>query len=109
MRRRRLRTPALPAAGPTVGGLPVLWDHFNAGRHGRKHRVSFEEAWSCLLDPHALEEVVRVKGEERVQSVALNAQARLLFVVYAQKGTHYDFIEARQPTSEEIDAYHSRR
>lgn len=37
-----------------LNGISFVWDETKARTNLRRHRIAFEEAASCLLDPEAL-------------------------------------------------------
>ena len=86
--------------------MKIEFDSDKATKNLKKHDVSFEEAASCLLDPHALvREDYDAKGESRWILLGMNHQARLLVVVYTLRDDAIRLISARKPTSKEVSYY----
>lgn len=88
--------------------VEIEFDPRKAAANLRKHRVSFEEAASCLLDAHALVmEDDRSVDESRWVLVGMSARARLLTVVYTLRGDNPRLISARKATTKEMKSYAS--
>jgi uncharacterized DUF497 family protein len=86
--------------------MEIEFDPHKAAANLRKHRVSFEEAASCLLDPRALAmEDQHSEGEARWVLVGMSARARLLTVVYTLRGDNPRLISARKATAKEAKNY----
>ncbi|MSQ49441.1 MAG: BrnT family toxin [Betaproteobacteria bacterium] len=86
--------------------MEIEFDPRKAAVNLRKHRVSFEEAASCLLDPRALVmEDGRSEGESRWLLVGMSARARLLTVVYTLREDNPRLISARKATTKEANIY----
>jgi uncharacterized DUF497 family protein len=58
----------------------ITWDPVKARANFAKHRVTFEEAASALLDPFALE-AADFEDPERQIVMGMSARSRVLFVV----------------------------
>ena len=83
------------------------WDPFKAKVNLWKHRVSFEEATTALLDPlsktdfdpdHSIE-------EHRFITVGMSVRRRLLIVSYTEHGDKVRLISARLATKTERKTY----
>jgi uncharacterized DUF497 family protein len=86
--------------------MEIEFDPRKAVANQRKHGVSFEEAASCLLDPHALVmEDEHSEGESRWLLVGMSARARLLTVVYTLREDNPRLISARRATTREAKSY----
>ena len=86
--------------------MEIEFDPRKAAANLRKHRVSFEEAASCLLDAHALVmEDDRSEGESRWILVGMSARARLLTVIYTLREENPRLISARKATTKEAKNY----
>jgi uncharacterized DUF497 family protein len=86
--------------------MEIEFDPRKAAANLRKHRVSFEEAASCLLDAHALVmEDERSESESRWILVGMSARARLLTVIYTLRGDNPRLISARKATTKEAKSY----
>jgi uncharacterized DUF497 family protein len=99
---------------PTVqfpaGELTFEWDAAKAATNLRKHGVSFEEAATVFLDPHArLFDDPDVKANEaRFLLVGVSAAARVLVVVHVERGERLRIISARRATPRERNAVEER-
>ena len=86
--------------------MEIEFDPRKAAANLRKHRVSFEEAATCLLDAHALVmEDDRSEGESRWILVGMSARARLLTVIYTLREDNPRLISARKATTKEANSY----
>ncbi len=87
--------------------MQVEWDSEKALSNLEKHRVTFEEALTCLLDPGALVfEDVSAEGESRWVLVGLSHRANLLTVVYTLRTQdRIRLISARKATRKEGKNY----
>ena len=83
------------------------WDSIKAKSNLRKHRVSFEEASTALLDPWsktALDSDHSVE-EQRFITFGVSARRRLLVVSYTEHDEVIRLISARLPTRGEREIY----
>ena len=81
-------------------------DPGKSARNERKHGVSFDEAATALLDPHALaREDGTAEGEPRWVLLGMSAAPRLLVVVYTLRGDNVRLISARKATAKEEQTY----
>ena len=86
--------------------MEIEFDPRKAAANLRKHRVSFEEAATCLLDAHALVmEDDRSEGESRWILVGMSSRARLLTVIYTLREDNPRLISARKATTKEAKSY----
>jgi uncharacterized DUF497 family protein len=60
------------------------WDEAKARANQRKHRVTFEEAATALVDPRALE-APDYSDPERFVSIGMSAFLRILFIVHTER------------------------
>lgn len=82
------------------------FDSRKAAANLEKHRVSFDEAMTALLDPQALAgEDPDAQGESRWVLIGLSSEANLLTVVYTLRGDNVRLISARRATSQEVRNY----
>lgn len=87
--------------------MGIEFDPKKAASNLKKHGVSFEEAASCLLDPHA-----RVRSdpdavaESRLILLGMSHVGRLLVVCYTLRGDEViRLISARKATKKEVTSY----
>jgi uncharacterized protein len=87
--------------------MRVTWDDRKAESNLRKHRVSFEEAVTALMDPAAVTFFDdREYEEEREITIGHSVRQRLLVVVHTErKGNVVRVISARKATQKERHTY----
>jgi uncharacterized protein len=87
--------------------MGIEWDAAKAAANLKKHRVSFEEATTSLLDPMALaQEDEDADGEARWVLLGMSNSARLLTVVYTLRAEdRIRLISARKATRKEASYY----
>jgi uncharacterized protein len=87
--------------------MRVTWDDRKAESNLRKHRVSFEEAVTALMDPAAVTFFDEGQyEEEREITFGHSARHRLLVVVHTErKGDVVRVISARKATRKETHTY----
>lgn len=84
------------------------WDPAKASSNRKKHGVSFEEAQTVFLDPHALPrfDAAHSMGEDREITIGLSHRLRLLYVVHTERhGDTIRLISARKATRAEAAEY----
>jgi uncharacterized DUF497 family protein len=86
------------------------WDERKAEANLRKHKVSFPDATLVLEDEHRMEwlDDRDEHGEDRYATVGLGG-ARVLFVVYTERGNKLRLIMARRATRLETEEYYGDR
>lgn len=83
----------------------IEFDPDKAATNLRKHGVSFVDAGTMLNDPEALIAEDDSEGEARYLAVGMDAQGRVLTVVYTLRGERIRLVSARRATAREIAAY----
>jgi len=85
----------------------IVWDDKKAESNIKKHRVTFDEAATCLLDPMALvDEDPDAEGEQRFILIGMSNNIRLITVCYALPDENtIRIISARKPTAREEASY----
>jgi hypothetical protein len=85
----------------------VEWDPYKAKRNLAKHKVSFEEAETSLLDPLAktAADPDHSSDERRFITFGLSAKQRLLVVSFTWRGDSIRIISARLATRREREIY----
>jgi uncharacterized protein len=93
----------VPTVEFAAGDLTFEWDVTKAAANLRKHHVSFEEATTVFLDPHArlYEDPDSDVGEARFLLVGVSAATRMLVVVHVERAAHLRIISAREATRRE--------
>ena len=85
---------------------PYEYDAHKASANLKKHQVSFDEAYSALLDERAI--VMPdpdCENEERFVLLGLSEKGRLLTVIYTMRGNMPRLISARKATDREKKYY----
>jgi uncharacterized protein len=86
--------------------MEIEFDPNKASSNLIKHRISFEEASTALLDPLALvREDPDAEGENRWVLIGMSNQARLLTVVYTLRNECIRLISAPKATKKEGKNY----
>ena len=87
--------------------MNIIWDGHKAAANSNKHRVTFEEAATCLLDSLALvTEDPDAEGEQRFILIGMSCNLRLLTVCYAVPDEEtIRIISARKSTRREEADY----
>ena len=85
------------------------WDPDKAKSNRKKHGVSFEEAMTVFYDPLSatFEDADHSVGEERLITVGLSSQGRLLVVSHTERSTALRIINARRATAHERKKHES--
>lgn len=82
------------------------WDDDKADLVYNKRKIRFEECCSSVLDERGCtREDEREYGEQRYVTVGMSNQARLLVVVWTQRGEKIRIITAVKPSKAQIAEY----
>ena len=83
------------------------WDPKKARSNPRKHKVSFEEAATALMDPMSATGVDpdHSLGEERFVTFGVSKRGRLLVVAHTEKMMPFRIISARHASKGEKKIY----
>jgi uncharacterized DUF497 family protein len=84
-------------------GVDFEWDPNKAARNLRKHGVTFEEAATVFRDVLSITvpDPDRSMEEERLPTVGLSSQNRLLMIAHLERGDRIRIISARELTPSE--------
>ena len=87
--------------------LTFEWDEDKARENLKKHKVSFDEAQTVLMDPWSITipDPDHSMDEERFIDVGTSARGRLLVVVYTERGANIRLISCRKATPSERRKY----
>jgi hypothetical protein len=87
--------------------LTFEWDEAKARENLKNHKVSFEETRTVFADPLSLTicDPEHSSSELRFVDIGLSARARLLVVVYTQRGGNIRIISSRRATRAERKVY----
>jgi uncharacterized DUF497 family protein len=85
--------------------LTFEWDEDKARENLRKHKVSFDEAQTVLMDPWSITipDPDHSTDEERFIDVGTSARGRV--VVYTERGANIRLISCRKATPSERRKY----
>ena len=81
------------------------WDHKKATANLRKHGIDFADAVTVLDDDNALTIIDPNPEEDRFVTMGLDAQGRILVVVYTWREDNIRVISARKATQGERNQY----
>lgn len=84
------------------------WDESKARANLAKHGIDFADAIGVFNDPRALTIADDHAGEERYVCFGLDAQGRIVGVVYTWRGDTCRIISARKATRSETRFYEAR-
>ena len=85
--------------------MRVEWDREKARTNLVKHGVSFADAVTALEDERAITVADERAAETRWVTVGMDAEGRVLVVVYAWRGDAMRIISARKATAGERRSY----
>jgi len=90
--------------------LRFEWDPRKAAANARKHGVSFEEARTAFADPlgRIVADPRHSTREEREVLVGVTERARLVAVMFTERGQSIRMISARHVTRQERIDYEER-
>ncbi len=86
------------------------WDEDKARENLRKHKVSFEEAQTVLMDPWSITipDPDHSVDEERFIDLGTSVRGRVLVVVYTEPGENIRLISCRKAMPSERRKYERR-
>jgi uncharacterized DUF497 family protein len=85
--------------------LQFAWDEEKYAVNLWKHGVKFEEAAEVFFDQLSIYGDASVVGEQREYVLGFSYSAKMLFVVYVERGVRMRIISARPATSHERNEY----
>ena len=86
-------------------GIEFEWDEEKYTVNLRKHGVKFEEAAEVFFDRFNVYGDASVEEERREFVLGFSFTAKILFVVYVERGVRMRIISARPATSQEENEY----
>ena len=86
-------------------GLRFEWDEDKNVSNQRKHGVRFEEGAEIFFDVAAVFDDASVGGERRDSLIGFSFSARVLLVVFIERGESTRIISARRATAQERNEY----
>lgn len=86
-------------------GLQFEWDKEKYAVNLWKHNVKFEEAVEVFFDPLSIYDDASVEGERREYVLGFSYSAKMLFVVFVERGERTRIISARAATPQERNDY----
>ena len=81
------------------------WDAEKYATNLRKHGVKFEEAAEVFFDPLSIYDNVSIEEERREYVLGFSYSAKILFVVFVERGVRTRIVSARPATSQESNDY----
>lgn len=90
--------------------LTFEWDETKAATNLIKHGVTFEEARTVFSDDFSITiaDPDHSLDEDRYIDIGMSAQARVLVVVYTERGADIRIISCRKATKREQQTYEQR-
>lgn len=89
---------------PTVDYGDFEWDETKAAQNERKHGVTFPEAVTVFSDPRAID-APDLLEPDRFVILGMSQPARILFVVFAERGERIRIISARRANAVQRKKY----
>jgi uncharacterized DUF497 family protein len=89
---------------PTIAYGDFEWDEEKAESKAAKHGVGFDEAAQALTDPYSVD-FEDALHPDRLVTVAMSPQERILYVVTTQRGSRTRIISARRANTHERRIY----
>jgi uncharacterized DUF497 family protein len=80
------------------------WDETKADANAARHDVRFEEAAQALTDPYSVD-FMDALHPDRLVTVAMSPQERILYVVTTERGSRIRIISARRASTHERRIY----
>jgi len=88
-------------------GVKFEWDEEKYAVNLWKHNVKFEEAAEVFFDPLSIYDDASVE-EQRESVIGFSNSAKMLFVVFVERGVRTRIISARPATPQERNEYAER-
>ena len=87
--------------------LSFEWDEEKAKANLKKHRVSFDEAITVLIDSFSITipDPDHSLDEQRYIDIGISDNGRVLVVVYTERGSNIRIISCRKATPSERKLY----
>ena len=86
-------------------GIDFEWDKEKYAVNLWKHNVKFEEAAEVFFDPLSIYDDASVEEERREYVLGFSYSAKMLFVVFVERGVRTRIISARAATVQERNDY----
>lgn len=86
-------------------GIYFEWDEDKNASNQRKHGVRFEEGTEVFFDPAGVFDDASVGGERRDSLIGFSLSARVLLVVFIERGERTRIISARRASAQERNDY----
>ena len=91
-----------------VEGLIVEWDDKKAEINRKKHDVTFEMAARVFLDENLIEDLDELHSDDEDRIKVIGMVAKVLVVIYTERGEKYRLISARLANKKEVDIYYGQ-
>ena len=91
-----------------IEGLIVEWDDNKAEINRKKHNVTFEMAARVFLDKNLIDDYDEDHSDDEDRIKVIGMVARVLVVIYTERGEKYRLISARLANKKEVDKYYGQ-
>ncbi|MEW6357714.1 MAG: BrnT family toxin [Planctomycetota bacterium] len=87
--------------------LNFEWDDEKAKANLKKHKISFDEAATVFMDPFSITipDPAHSADEQRFTDIGSSDKARVVVVVYTERGSNIRIISCRKATPSERVLY----
>lgn len=90
--------------------MAIEFDPDKSAENLRKHGIAFSEVEPAFYDEHAQTiEDPDAQGEQRLITLAMDEQGRLLVICFTERGENIRVISARKASAAEAKAYDEKR
>ncbi|MBR6712998.1 MAG: BrnT family toxin [Selenomonadaceae bacterium] len=91
-----------------VGEYFVEWDDNKAAINKKKHKVTFEMAALVFLDKNLIDDYDEEHSDDEERIKVIGKVAKILVVIYTERGEKYRLISARLANKREEDRYYGQ-
>ena len=91
-----------------VGDYFVEWDDNKAAINKKKHKVTFEMAALVFLDKNLIDDYDEEHSDDEERIKVIGKVAKILVVIYTERGEKYRLISARLANKREEDRYYGQ-
>lgn len=91
-----------------IGEYIVEWDDNKAEINRKKHNVTFEMAARVFLDENLIDDYDELHSDDEDRIKVIGMVAKVLVVIYTERGEKYRLISARYANKREEDKYYGQ-
>lgn len=91
-----------------IDGLIVEWDDKKAEINRKKHDVTFEMAAKVFLDEFLIDDYDENHSDDEERIKVIGMVAKVLVVIYTERGERYRLISARLANKREVKKYYGQ-